>query len=168
MISENPHVIDKVSIFPYIGFNFKPTDFGAGLVLNQIDRLEDLIRQRTYIADRLTQGLMKFSDYFYMPCGHDFCRHSWFAYPLVFKDKTFYSKDSLMRFLKKRGIDIRAIIGGNIASQPFLKDFNFKKGDLTNTELVMKNGFFLGIHHKIDDQQIDCILSAIEGFFAKK
>lgn len=166
-IAENPQ-LDTSFMFPFIGFNFKPTDFAAGLVLNQISRLEELIQKRAYIAEKLTKGLNKYSEYLHLPRGHENCRHGWFTYPIVLKEKTAFSKNGLTKFLKEKRIDTRPIIAGNIVMQPFLKDFKFKSGDLPNADLVMKNGFFLGVHHKMGDKQVEYIQNAIGEFFNQK
>ena len=165
VVAKNPG-IDTSFMFPFIGFNFKPTDFAAGLVLNQIDRLGDFIKKRALIAGRLTETLQKYSDYLHLPRAHELCRHGWFTYAITVKENSRYSKKDLTDFLKKKRIATRPIIAGNITDQPFLKDFSFRKGDLHNSELVMKNGFFVGIHHMMDERQIKYMTNAFEEFFA--
>ena len=57
-IRSNKH-IEESFMFPYIGFNFKPTDMSAALVSNQIDKLDEFISARTYAANSLINKLSK-------------------------------------------------------------------------------------------------------------
>ena len=44
-------------MFPYIGFNSKPTDMAAALVKRQIDKLDNFISIRTFAANMLINKL---------------------------------------------------------------------------------------------------------------
>lgn len=167
VVQENPH-LDTKFLFPFIGFNFKPTDVAAGLVLRQIDRLEDLIQTRTTVAEYLTRRLQPYSDFLHLPYERKPCRHGWFSYAIVLKDNVPFTKTALTEHLKFRRIDSRPIIAGNIAAQPFLKDYQVGQGNLPNSDRVMKKGFFLGIHHKMDAHQLEHIGDAFDEFFAGK
>ena len=69
----------------------------------------------------------------------------------------------LVNYLSKNNIANRPIIAGNIAEQPFLKKFKFKKTRLRNSELVMHDGFFIGLNHKLN-KKIDYISKTFENF----
>lgn len=164
---ENPH-LDTTFLFPFIGFNFKPTDVAAGLVLGQIDRLENLIQARTTAAEYLTRRLQPHSDFLHLPYERGPCRHGWFSYAIVLKDGAPFTKTALTEHLRRRRIDSRPIIAGNIAAQPFLRDYQVRQEHLPNADRVMKNGFFLGIHHKMDARQVEYIGDVFDEFFAER
>ena len=94
-------------------------------------------------------------------------KNSWFTFPIVVKNNKEFSKKNLVEFLSKNRIANRPIIAGNIADQPFLKKFKFKKTNLKNSELVMKNGFFIGLNHKLNKKNIEYILDTFNNFFKK-
>jgi len=87
---------------------------------------------------------------------------------VVLKDNAPCSKKDLTCFLGKKRIDTRPIIAGNIVAQPFLKDFNFRNGCLVNSDLVMRNGFFLGIHHNMGKKQVKYMVDSLREFFSKR
>ena len=66
-IIKNNKNIDKSFMFPYIGFNFKPTDMSAALLDNQINRLNYYIKIRTLAARSLIKGLEKYKDFLILP-----------------------------------------------------------------------------------------------------
>ena len=165
-IRSNKH-IEESFMFPYIGFNFKPTDMSAALVSNQIDKLDKFISVRTYAANSLINKLSKYKKYLILPKVSKNIKNSWFTFPIVVKQNNEISKKELVNYLSKYKIANRPIIAGNIAEQPFLKKFKFRKTTLKNSELIMKNGFFIGLNHKLNKNKIDYIIRVFETFFKK-
>ena len=164
---KNNKNIDQSFMFPYIGFNFKPTDMAAALVSNQIDKLNSFISIRSKAANDLIFGLKKYEDYLILPRNIKNVKNSWFTFPITIKPNEKFSKKKLVDFLSKNRIANRPIIAGNIADQPFLKKFKFKKTTLENSKLVMSSGFFIGLNHKLDKKNIKYILSVFDNFFKK-
>ena len=164
---KNNKNIDQSFMFPYIGFNFKPTDMAAALVSNQIDKLNSFISIRSEAANSLILGLKKYENYLILPRNAKNVKNSWFTFPITVKPNKEFSKIKLVDFLSKNKIANRPIIAGNIADQPFLKKFKFKKTALKNSKLVMSSGFFIGLNHKLDKKNIKYILSVFDNFFKK-
>ena len=165
-IRSNKH-IEESFMFPYIGFNFKPTDMSAALVSNQIDKLDEFISARTYAANSLINKLSKYNKYLILPKVVKNIKNSWFTFPIVVRQNKEISKKELVNHLSKYKIANRPIIAGNIAEQPFLKKFRYKKTKLKNSELIMKNGFFIGLNHKLNKSKINYIARVFEIFFKK-
>ena len=164
---KNNKNIDQSFMFPYIGFNFKPTDMAAALVSNQIDKLNSFISIRSKAAKDLIFGLKKYEDYLILPRNIKNVKNSWFTFPITIKPNKKFSKKDLVDFLSKNRIANRPIIAGNIADQPFLKKFKFKKTTLENSKLVMSSGFFIGLNHKLDKKNIKYIISVFDNFFKR-
>lgn len=158
--------IDPSFMFPFIGFNFKPTDMSAALVNNQINKLSYFIKKRKYAAERLIDGLQEFNKYMILPKKKVLnVKNSWFTFPLVIKKNNKFQKSAITSYLKSHGIANRPIIAGNIAEQPFIRDFKHRKGDLKNSKIVMRNGFFIGLNHKLNDKNILYIIRIFKNFF---
>ena len=82
--------------------------------------------------------------------NNKFLEPSWFGLPLLINKRFLSKKDKYLKYLKKNKIETRPIISGNFLNQKCIKNFklqNFYK-KLPNTEIVSKNGFFIGIPHK--------------------
>ena len=82
-------------MFPYIGFNFKPTDMAAALVLNQIDKLKNFISIRTSAAKKLILGLKKYNEYLILPKNIKYVKNSWFTFPITVKPNTKFTKKKI-------------------------------------------------------------------------
>lgn len=165
-ILENKN-IDQSFMFPYIGFNFKPTDMSAALVSNQIDKLNHFISIRSKAANNLILNLKKYNSYLILPKNLKFIKNSWFTFPITVKPNNEFTKNNLVDYLSKKKIANRPIIAGNIADQPFLKKFRYRKTSLNNSKLIMNSGFFIGLNHKLDKKNIRYILSVFDSFFKK-
>ena len=159
--------IDESFMFPYIGFNFKPTDMAAALVSNQIDKLNSFISIRSKAANNLINKLKKYENYLILPTTTKNVKNSWFTFPITVKPNKKFNKKKLVDFLSKNKIANRPIIAGNIADQPFLKKFKFKKKTLKNSKLVMDSGFFIGLNHKLGKKNINYIESVFDNFFKR-
>ena len=94
--------IDESFMFPYIGFNFKPTDMAAALVKRQIDKLDSFISVRTYAANMLIKKLNKFENYLILPKISNNIKNSWFTFPIVVKQNTKLRKKDLVNYLSKK------------------------------------------------------------------
>jgi CDP-6-deoxy-D-xylo-4-hexulose-3-dehydrase len=165
VLKENPN-INPNFLFPFSGFNFKPSDVHAGLLLNQINRIEKYIEGRKKNADYLNYRLKKYENYLYLPFKKKDTKHCWFSYPIVVKPNPFFNKNNLVNFMEERNIETRPIISGNIADQPFIKNFKFKQGNLKNSKLIMEQGFYIGCHHFIGAKERQYIADTIETFIA--
>ncbi len=159
--------IDPSFMFPYIGFNFKPTDLNAALVSKQVDKLNSFIKKREYAAKFIIDQLKIYKDYLYLPMFEKDVKNSWFTFPIVVKKNKFFTKSEFTDYLSANKIANRPIIAGNIVQQPFIKDFSHKKLNLKNSELVMNSGFFIGLHHKFNKLKLKKISKIIHKFFKK-
>ena len=137
----------------------------AALVKNQIDKLNKFINKRGFAARKIIKGLNKFDQFLYLPKEFKNIKNSWFTFPIVVKKNKYFSKKMLTNFLTKNRIDNRPIIAGNIADQPFIKKFKYKKKKLTNSKLVMDSGFFIGLNHMLNTKRVNYIIKVFNKFF---
>ena len=58
-------------------------------------------------------------------------------------------------------MEIRPIIAGNIAKQPFMKDKRFFETDIPNSDYVASNGFYFGNNPELNEEEIDRIITLL-------
>ena len=57
-------------------------------------------------------------------------------------------------------------MSGNFVEQPASKLIDWKKyGELTNSELIMRNSFFIGNHHKVGEKEKELVVDVFNEFF---
>jgi CDP-6-deoxy-D-xylo-4-hexulose-3-dehydrase len=66
-------------------------------------------------------------------------------------------------------IETRNLFAGNITKQPAFVNKNFRiAGQLTNTEKIMTDTFFLGTYPGLTDEMFEYIEMVFEEFFREK
>lgn len=162
---KNPE-IDPRFLFVNMGYNFRPMEIQGAFGIHQLKKLDSFLEKRRHVAQKLLNLLEPYSNSLLLPREKPNTRHSWFSFGLTVKESSGFKRGDLMRFLEKNGIETRPIVGGNLAEQPAMRLFQHSYGNLSNSENVMKNGFYIGIHPGISDNTVDAIGAIFDSFFA--
>ena len=63
----------------------------------------------------------------------------------------FFTKDELVNYLQKNGIETRPVMTGNFVKQPVINLIPHKiSGSLKNSTEIMENAFLIGNHQNVD------------------
>ena len=112
--------------------------------------------------------LKKFRDYLLLPKQNKKTDPSWFGFPIAVKENNLFTRDTLVQYLNSKKIGTRLLFAGNILKQPAYEKINYKLiGDLKNSDLVMKNIFWIGTYPGINESSIEYIFDCFEEFFRK-
>ncbi len=139
-----------------IGYNFKTMEFQAALGILQISKIEEIIKKRRENVKKLNEKLKNFENILQLPYYDE--NISYLAYPLVIKDTLKISRLKLRKELANNGIESRPLFGCIPTQQPaysFLKDKY--TGKLPVAENIGKNGFYIGCHQYLTENDIDYI-----------
>jgi len=145
-----------------IGFNFKTAELHAAIAIPQIGRADAIIRARQLNVRTLNAKLEPFSDIFQLPPYSD--EVSYLAYPLIVRDTRRWSREKIMKALEKAGIETRPLFGCIPTQQPayrFLRDRY--EGRLPRADFVGANGFYIGCHQYLDEEDLDRVGEAFRG-----
>ena len=159
---EYPEIIPTF-LFATDGYNFRNTELGAVLGLEQIKRLDKIVSKRNNNYLEYFSIIKKHSDLFYVPsCNIN--QMSSFALPFVCKNKTIYKK--LIEQFELHKIEYRPLVAGNLLRQPFLSKYSFTyEKSLFNVDIIHELGVYVGNNHVIDGKNIkilENILKSIE------
>ena len=87
---------------------------------------------------------------------------SWFGFPITLKPDSGVDREELLRFLDSRLIGTRLMFAGNILKQPAYRNVEFRVvGDLTNTDIVMRRNFWVGVYPGLTVPMLDFIADSI-------
>ena len=94
---------------------------------------------------------------------------SWFAFPLIVKEKAPFTRTDLQIFLEERNIQTRVIFTGNVIRQPAFKKIEKKisKDGYPVADRVMERGFLLGNHHGLTQEMIEHVHESVNIFLKK-
>ena len=70
-----------------------------------------------------------------------------------------------MAWLEAAGIATRQLFAGNLTRQPAYRDADYRvAGDLANTDLIMREGFWIGVYPGLTAEMSDYVVAAIARF----
>lgn len=148
--------------FDRIGYSSRPTEIEAALGLEELKLLPSYIRRRQQLAARLFVGLDRI-DELCLPLLGDY---AYMMFPVVLREGSRVSKWSLMRFLEKRGIETREMLP--LINQPCYKRLGINPSHFPVTDWINRNGFYIGCHPGMKDEDIPYIVDAFRRFFHGK
>lgn len=161
-----PDGYDHKYTYSHLGYNLKITDMQAACALAQMDRLEEFIAKRRFNFTYLKNRLESCSEFLHLPQATTDSEPSWFGFPLVLKTTSGSQRNDLINYLEQRKIGTRLLFAGNLTKQPYMVGRHFRvSGELTNTDVVMNQTFWLGTFPALDTIQLDYIADQLEAFF---
>ena len=161
-----PDSYDHKYTYSHLGYNLKITDMQAACALAQMDRVEEFIAKRRANFAYLKVKLTSVAGFLHLPEATPDSEPSWFGFPLIVKDSAGVKRADLINFLEENKIGTRLLFAGNLTKQPYMSGRNFRvSGNLTNTDIVMNQTFWLGTFPGLGEPEIDYIADKLEEFF---
>ena len=161
-----PDGYDHKYTYSHLGYNLKITDMQAACALAQMDRVEEFIAKRRANFAYLSNRLQSCVEFLHLPETTPNSEPSWFGFPLVLKESCGVKRTDLINFLEQNKIGTRLLFAGNLTKQPYMAGRNFRvSGELTNTDVVMNQTFWLGTFPGLGEPQLDYIADKLEEFF---
>lgn len=163
-LGDLPEGYDHKYIYSHIGYNLKATDMQAALGLSQLDKLDGFVLARKANFEHLKSRLLGV-DGLVLPRATQKSDPSWFGFPITLDDNLPIDREDLLRFLDSRLIGTRLMFAGNIMRQPAYRNVDFRVvGELTNTDVVMRRTFWVGVYPGLTNQMLDYIADSIIEF----
>lgn len=132
------------------------TEMQAAIGCAQLEKLPKFMKIRKRNFDFLYDVFKKHEQDFILPQAKSLSEPCWFGFPLLTKNKMKWVK-----YLESKKIHTRMLFGGNLLNQPAYKDIKYKSGDLTNTDLVMNNLFWVGVYPGITQEMLNYIKGVV-------
>jgi CDP-6-deoxy-D-xylo-4-hexulose-3-dehydrase len=165
-LGDLPEGYDHKYTYSHLGYNLKITDMQAACGLAQMDKLDGFIQARkdnfTYLKNRLASC----EEFLILPEATPNSDPSWFGFLMTIRPESDVSRVDLIDYLDQNKIGTRLLFAGNLIRQPYMLGRNYRiSGDLTNTDLVMNNSFWVGIYPGLNEDMLTFIADKIEAFF---
>jgi CDP-6-deoxy-D-xylo-4-hexulose-3-dehydrase len=160
-----PDGYDHKYTYSHLGYNLKITDMQAACALAQLDKLEDFIARRNHNFEYLLAGLEHVEEFFHLPIKTEGSEPSWFGFPLIVKDENHFTRNDFVNYLNDNNIGTRLLFAGNVTKQPYMDGQIFRiSGELTNTEIVMNNTFWIGVYPALTNEHLDYVIKKFDEF----
>jgi CDP-6-deoxy-D-xylo-4-hexulose-3-dehydrase len=141
----------------------------AAVGVAQLDKLDGFVHKRKRNFQRLYEGLKAFEDRIILPETSPHSDPSWFCFLITVREGAGFSRNELTSFLEQNGIETRNLFCGNLMRHPAFLDIQKRQvADLTSTDFIMNNTFFVGLFPGIHDDHINYMLDKFHQFFKKE
>jgi CDP-6-deoxy-D-xylo-4-hexulose-3-dehydrase len=165
-LGDLPKGYDHKYTYSHLGYNLKITDMQAACGLAQLKSLPKFIAKRNENFEYLKNRLASLANYIDLAQATENSKPSWFGFPITLKEIETKSRLELIRFLDQNKIATRLIFAGNLIRQPYFVQVDYRvTGSLTNTDIVMKQTFWIGIYPALGKEQLDFIAEKLEDYF---
>lgn len=141
-----------------VAYNLRPTEITGFIGSYQLKFLDTTIKKREKNFKAFLD-IYKIADDIY-PLKIKMQTISNFAMPIVCKTKE--AMDRYRSYCEARGIEVRPIVGGVMADQPFFKKYIKKKFNIPNARLVHNQGFYFANNPELTKSEVAYILKTFK------
>ena len=160
-----PHGFDHKYVYSHIGYNLKVTDMQAAIGCAQLAKLEKFVARRRENFAALLAALKPYEDRLILPSPTPHSEPSWFGFVITVRKDAGFSRADIVRFLEANRVETRSLFAGNLLRHPAFQGIPHRvAGDLSNTDVVMHDTFFVGVYPGLDAARLDYMVSAFERF----
>ena len=164
-----PEGYDHKYTYSHLGYNLKSGDIQAAIGLAQLDRLDRFIELRRRNWTYLNKELVGLQDFIALPKATLKSDPSWFGFAITVKTPQKITRNDVVQKLNESHIGTRLLFGGNLLRQPAFKDTPRRViGDLTNTDRIMNDTFWIGVWPGLTIEMLDFVVQKMFEIFGVK
>ncbi|WP_191018023.1 lipopolysaccharide biosynthesis protein RfbH [Treponema zioleckii] len=156
---------DHKYTYSHFGYNLKATDMQAAIGCAQLEKFPSFVERRKYNWKRIYDGLKSVQDKLILPEPVENSSPSWFGFCITCKDGV--NRNELVKKIEAQNIQTRALFAGNLTRHPCFDQIRGTDayrviGDLSETDRIMNNTFWIGVYPGMTDAMLDRMISVIK------
>jgi CDP-6-deoxy-D-xylo-4-hexulose-3-dehydrase len=157
-----PEGYDHKYTYSHLGYNLKSGDIQAAIGLAQLQRLDSFVEARKRNWAALRENLADLQEFLLLPVATEMSDPSWFGFAITVRADSPVSRNEIVQELNHRGIGTRLLFGGNLLRQPaFIDTPRRLVGELTNTDTVMNDTFWIGVWPGINEKMVEFMVDSL-------
>ncbi len=163
---ELPLGYDHKYVYSHFGYNLKATDMQAAIGCAQLDKFPSFVERRKHNFKRLRDALEEVSDKLILPAACENSVPSWFGFIVTCREGV--DRNKVVSYIEENGVQTRMLFAGNLIKHPCFDEMRKEKygyrvvGDLTNTDRIMKQSFWVGVYPGMTDEMTDEMAKVIK------
>ena len=162
---ELPLGYDHKYVYSHFGYNLKATDMQAAVGCAQLEKFPGFVERRRHNFDRLKNALSGMEDKLILPEACENSIPSWFGFLITCREGV--DRNQVVQYVEGKGVQTRMLFAGNLTKHPCFDQLRREKtgyrivGDLSVTDRIMKDTFWIGVYPGMTDEMIDYMASVI-------
>jgi CDP-6-deoxy-D-xylo-4-hexulose-3-dehydrase len=167
-----PKGYDHKYVYSHFGFNLKVSDMQAAVGVAQLEKFPSFVVKRKENQKKLYDGLKDVEELQLVQTQPN-ADPSWFGFMMTLTEKAKFSRNELVEHLENNNIQTRNLFAGNMTRHPMfdsmILDTDYRiVGELTVTDTIMTNSFWIGLYPGMGDAAINYMISKIREFVKAK
>lgn len=143
------------------GYNVRPVEMSGAIGIEQLKKLPEFLRNRRENAKIFQKHFANHPDFIIQK---EIGSSSWFGFSLIIKPDSKLTRKEIIQKLEENKIEYRPIVSGDFTQNEVMKYFDYTIfGELKNTKILHKNGFFVGNHQVDISKQIELLAQVLCG-----
>jgi CDP-4-dehydro-6-deoxyglucose reductase, E1 len=160
-----PAGYDHKYVYSHIGYNLKLTDMQAAIGCAQFEKLEEFTALRKANFQKLQEIAQPYQDRLILPHATTNSDPSWFGFVITVRPEAGFTRNEITRYLETNRIETRNLFAGNLLRHPAYESIPRRVvGDLTNTDIITTNTFFVGVYPGIGAEHLTHIQLSFASF----
>lgn len=166
---ELPLGYDHKYVYSHFGYNLKATDMQAAIGCAQLEKFPSFVERRKENFRRMKSQLSGLEEYLILPEAAENSDPSWFGFLITCKEGV--DRNALVQYIEDHGVQTRMLFAGNLTKHPCFDEMRKEKkgyrvvGDLTNTDRIMNESFWVGLYPGMSEKKIDYMAKVIRNYF---
>ncbi|MBQ7715551.1 MAG: lipopolysaccharide biosynthesis protein RfbH [Clostridia bacterium] len=163
---ELPLGYDHKYVYSHFGYNLKVTDMQAAVGCEQLIKFPGFIERRRHNWSRLRAALEQVQDKLILPEPAEGSEPSWFGFLISARPESGLERNKITKYIEDHNVQTRLLFSGNFIKHPCFDQIRGTDkyrvyGDLTATDFVMNNTFWVGVYPGMTDEMIDYMAKVI-------
>lgn len=156
---------DHKYTYSHFGYNLKATDLQAAVGCAQLEKFPSFVERRKYNWKKIRDGLQGLEDTLILPEPVENGNPSWFGFLITCKEGT--DRTELVKKIESNNIQTRALFAGNLTRHPCFDQIRGTDeyrivGDLSVTDRIMRDTFWIGVYPGMTDAMLDKMIKTIK------
>lgn len=160
-----PEGYDHKYTYSHLGYNLKITDMQAACGLAQLGKVDHFALKRREHFAWLYERLKPCEEFLILPEATPGSDPSWFGFPITLRENAPVERTQLLTYLDQEKVGTRLLFAGNLTRQPYMQGRAYRIcGELKNSDLVMKQTFWIGVQPALGQDQLEWAATCIERY----
>lgn len=163
---ELPLGYDHKYVYSHFGYNLKATDMQAAIGCAQLEKFPTFVERRKQNFARLKAALAGTEDKLILPEACENADPSWFGFLITCKEGA--DRNKVVQYVEEHGVQTRMLFAGNLIKHPCFDEMRATGegyrvvGELTNTDRIMNDTFWVGVYPGMTDEMIDYMAKTLK------